>query len=442
MIHADIMRVAAVGLVLVACTRADSRDASDHRERSGAARRMAPADARLPADARSPTPRVEHIAAGYEHTCALFHGGNVRCWGKGANGRLGTGAAANIGDDETPAAMPDVVLGGRAVQIAAGVNHTCALLDTGKVRCWGANSAGQLGYGHTRDIGDDEPPASAGDVSLDEPVTQVVAGNELTCALLASGRVRCWGASPEGETGHGLDGRTIGDDEIPTAFPALDLGARVTQLTSEHGKPCALLADGAVRCWGAVIGSSADRYTPAAEHPLVDFGVPVTRLGAGVGAGVTCAITRAGRVRCFGRGTHGELGYGRDIDKVGMTRGKMPTPARLGDVTLAGRATQVVTGGEHTCSLLDTGRVRCWGSSRFGVLGKSGSDIVLAQDAVEVDVGGRVVDITAGAFHTCAVLDTGVARCWGDNSEGQLGYGTPETVGELRSPAAAGDVPL
>jgi alpha-tubulin suppressor-like RCC1 family protein len=444
--HSDVMRGLALGVVLVACTRADSRDTSENRERRGAARREVPPDARLPADARPapPAPKVAHISAGREHTCVLFHGGSVRCWGKGASGRLGTGATASIGDDETPAAIPDIVLGGRAVQISAGVEHTCALLDTGKVRCWGANAAGQLGYGHTRDIGDDEAPASAGDVPLDEPVTQIVASGEYTCALLASGRVRCWGASPQGETGQGLDHSSIGDDELPTAYPALDLGGRVTQLSNANGPPCALLEGGSVRCWGPVIGSTADSYTPAAKHPLVALGISAVHLRSSAGAGHTCAITAAARLRCWGGGSYGEVGYGFDIGDVGVTPGKMPTPARLGDVPLAGNVhvTEVAPGGAHTCAVLDTGKVRCWGTGEFGVLGPGSPEYVLARDAVEVDVGGRVVEIAAGAFHTCAVLDTGRVRCWGTNADGQLGYGTPENVGEKRSPAAVGDVPL
>ncbi len=102
----------------------------------------------------------------------------------------------------------------------------------------------------------------------------------------------------------------------------------------------------------------------------------------------------------------------------------------------------VAPGGKHTCALLDTGRVRCWGANEFGVLGPGSPERVLARDAVEIEVGGHVVEIAAGAFFTCAVLDTGRVRCWGINADGQLGYGTAENVGEKRSPAAVGDVPL
>jgi alpha-tubulin suppressor-like RCC1 family protein len=425
-----------LGVVLAACTRASSPEPRDD-QRSGAARNVPP-DARPPA----PPPRVEHIAAGKEHTCALLHGGGVRCWGAGANGRLGTGSTASIGDDETPATIPDIAVGGRAVQITAGAEHTCALLDTGSVRCWGAGSRGQLGYGNTRDIGDDEAPASAGDVSLGERATQIVAGGFHTCALLASGGVRCWGWNEEGQLGLGFDNRTVGDDEVPTAVPALDLGARIERLASDFGQTCALLVGGSVRCWGPALGTGVEKLTAAADRPAVALGVSAAQLGGGAGADHVCAITATGRVRCWGENSEGQLGYGFDASLVGVAPGKLPTPAELGDVPLAGHAVQVSTGGDHTCALLDTGRVRCWGAGRFGLLGQGGLDHVLADGAIEVDVGGRVVEIAAGGFHTCAVLDTGRVRCWGLNQSGQLGYGTPENVGERRPPSAAGDVPL
>ena len=102
-------------------------------------------------------------AAGFIHICALLDTGAVRCWGFGADGQLGYGNTNNIGDDEVPASAGDVDLGGTVVQIASGGFHTCALLDTGTARCWGRGADGQLGYGNIVWIGDDEVPASAGD---------------------------------------------------------------------------------------------------------------------------------------------------------------------------------------------------------------------------------------------------------------------------------------
>jgi alpha-tubulin suppressor-like RCC1 family protein len=449
------MITGALGLALVACTGAGARDTVENREPGSAPQRLVPAAAQPPADAQAGPRRVVQITAGLQHSCALFEDGGVRCWGEDEDGRLGAGPTLHGPKWEEgvregrriAATIPEVELGGRAVQIAAGGDHTCALLDTGKVRCWGAAASGQLGYGYRSEMGSHHPVFLAGNVKLDEPVTQVVAGWGYTCALLASGRVRCWGTSSQGELGQGPDQGDLGDDEAPTAAPALELGGRVTQLSASMSSPCALLADGSVRCWGQVRGSSAGTSTPAAEHPLVALGAPAVRIASSPAADHTCAITAAGHLRCWGDGKHGEVGHASDTGEagdVGVAPGKLPTPDTLGDVPLAGagRVTGVAPGGSYTCALLDAGKVRCWGESWFGALGPGRPARVPARGAVEIDIGGRVVEIVSGALHSCALLDTGRVRCWGANFEGQLGYGLRENVGEQRAPAAVGDVPL
>jgi alpha-tubulin suppressor-like RCC1 family protein len=96
----------------------------------------------------------------------VLEGGAVRCWGSGEQGQLGYGNTEDIGDDETPASAGDVDVGTPATHVAVGFLHACATLATGAVRCWGRASTGALGHGNTEDIGDDEPPSSAGDVII------------------------------------------------------------------------------------------------------------------------------------------------------------------------------------------------------------------------------------------------------------------------------------
>jgi len=92
--------------------------------------------------------------------------GGVRCWGSGAEGRLGYGNTNNIGDNETPASAGDVDVGGPAVAVTAGRHHTCAILAGGALRCWGSGSFGKLGHANLTTIGDDEAPAAADAVSV------------------------------------------------------------------------------------------------------------------------------------------------------------------------------------------------------------------------------------------------------------------------------------
>ena len=226
------------------------------------------------------------ISAGGAHTCALLDDGSVRCWGTngqlfGGDGRLGYGNAEIIGNSKTPADVDPVDLGdGRTARaISAGDFHTCAVLDDRSVRCWGLGEDGRLGYGHTRRIGDDETPGSAGPVNLGpgRTATAISAGGH-SCARLDNGTVRCWGPGTAGQLGYG-DTRNIGDGETPDTAGPVDLGPGRTAAAISVGAShsCALLDDSSLGCWGEGLygrlgyGNSrniGDDEAPAAAGPV------------------------------------------------------------------------------------------------------------------------------------------------------------------------------
>jgi hypothetical protein len=190
------------------------------------------------------------LAVGSAHACARLTDGAVRCWGRNDVGQLGHGQA--LLGSPVPASLGDVVLGGEATQVVAGSTHTCARLTSGAIRCWGSGAHGRLGYGHTQTIGDDETPAMAGDVALGGEAIDVAAGLRHTCALLDDGELRCWGDAGQGQLGLPSPLR-IGDDERPVDAEAVDMGnAAVAAIfagaLAEH--TCATLDDGQLRCWG------------------------------------------------------------------------------------------------------------------------------------------------------------------------------------------------
>jgi hypothetical protein len=174
-----------------------------------------------------------HLDSGGAHTCSI-EAGAVRCWGLGFSGQLGYGNTNSIGDNEPAGAGGRVNLGtGRtATALSAGEFHTCALLDNGSVRCWGFNGDGRLGLGHELDIGDNETPDSVPAVNLGigRTATAISAGGAHTCAILNTGAVLCWGFGEDGRLGYG-DEATIGDDEEPGALAPVDIG---TGRTSTH----------------------------------------------------------------------------------------------------------------------------------------------------------------------------------------------------------------
>lgn len=142
------------------------------------------------------------------------HGhGHLHCWGYNAVGQLGYGHTDTIGDDETPRAAGSVVLGGSAVKVSAGLYHTRVLLGDGAVSCFGYGDQGRRGYANTRNVGDNELPASAGIVDMGGAI-DVTAGYALSCPVLEAGFVHCWGDGSLGQIGYGST-VDIGDDETP-----------------------------------------------------------------------------------------------------------------------------------------------------------------------------------------------------------------------------------
>jgi alpha-tubulin suppressor-like RCC1 family protein len=385
-------------------------------------------------------PSATALALGAFHSCAAFDGGSVRCWGSG--GYLGRGDEVTIGDDEPASFAGDVELGGTATQLSAGWYQTCAVIDGGKLRCWGSGLSGLLGYANTETIGDDETPASAGDVNVGGTVTQVSAGASHTCACLTDGTVRCWGSNESGKLGY-PGAFLVGDDETPASLGAVDVGGFVVQVAAGRAHTCALLDNGNVRCWGgggrlgyANDVTIGDDETPASAGD-VDVGGSVVQIVAGIFH--TCALLETGSVRCWGVGYNGALGYGNE-DNIGDDE----TPASAGDVDVGGTVSQIAGGDWGTCALLTTGAVRCWGSGDNGQLGYESLEVIGDDETPasvgDVNVGGLVSAIDMGFLHACVILETFKIRCWGRGGTAALGYGNLEDIGDDETPASAGDV--
>jgi alpha-tubulin suppressor-like RCC1 family protein len=330
---------------------------------------------------------VSQVSAGSSHTCAVLDSGGLRCWGTSNTGQLGYGDRETIGNDEHPVEAGDVEIGGAVRQVAAGPVHSCAVLEQGGVRCWGLNDTGQLGYGHTRTIGDDETPSEAGDVELGGPAVSVCVQTTGACALMEGGGVRCWGEGFLGQLGYGNQ-ETIGDDETPLEAGEVELGGEVVRLECSGHGACALLADGSVRCWGS--------------------------------------------------GRRGFLGNG-----INASIGDDELPIDTPEIEFGGTAVDLSVGNEHVCVRIAEGGVRCWGANAEGQLGNgTTSNVLLAEAAEEVQLGGDATELALGFDNSCALMTTGALNCWGSGSSGQLGHGNTESVGDDETPAPVGNVPL
>jgi alpha-tubulin suppressor-like RCC1 family protein len=340
---------------------------------------------------------VAAMAAGYQHTCALMAGGAVKCWGSNRSGQVGDGTWDTR---FTPADVGG--LGSGVAAIAAGFEHSCALTAGGGVKCWGKNTLGQLGNGTT-----DDRNAPVDVLGLSSGVAAIAAGSFHTCALTTAGGVKCWGSNEYGQLG---DGTTAARDTL-VEVSGLDSGAIDVAAGGAHS--CALLAAGQVQCWGrnssGQLGAGATGRLPPVNVTGLDSGV--TALAARFVH--TCALTTGSGVKCWGDNGFGRLGDGTMTDRY------LPV-----DVSgLASGVAAVTAGSGHTCALLAAGgTVKCWGENFSGQIG----DGTTLTRTTPVDAAGLagITALGAGGGHTCALTAGGGVKCWGGNVFGQLGDGT------------------
>ncbi|MEQ9502904.1 MAG: hypothetical protein RIT81_38900 [Deltaproteobacteria bacterium] len=408
------------------------------------------------------------LAAGSGHSCLLLESGALRCWGQSTAGQLGYGDRDTIGDDETPASKGDVPLGIDVVQVAAGGTHTCILDAAGAVRCWGENTFGQLGQGHRGTVGDrpGSLPSGAPDVDLGGRALEIVLGGWHTCARLDTGAVRCWGRNDAGQLGYGHT-MPVGDGTNGLTSPAIagdvPLGGRAVALGAGASHTCAVVENRGVLCWGDnstgqlgyalavnVGDGNATAPTPESAGPL---GLSVSDVVAVVGGfGHTCARTTQGAVLCWGDARLGQLGSGSTA-QVGGASGRPISEAsavRLGGMNAAELSCFI----DHTCARSPLGRVRCWGTGQFGQLGYDA--VANVGDGVGDDPDRDVVlgstyfvdQVATGARHSCALMRVGaslansVITCWGWGENGHLGYGNTQSIGDGMGPSPGAEAPV
>ena len=338
---------------------------------------------------------VTELASGVNSTCALLDTGVVKCWGANEFGQLGNGTTDNATEPVDVSGLSGVM------QISAGGDHACAVMNDGSLRCWGRNQSGQLGNGSATDSG--SPTAVVG---LSNAVSSVEAGFSHTCAVLTGGEVACWGSNEFGQLGDGTNGNATS----PVLLPEL---TGVTQLSARRDHTCALNAGGAIHCWGINWGGQlGNGTTEDSNTPVLVQGLAATATNVMAGGGFTCAIETGGRVQCWGNNDIGQLGDGSfqsslvPVDVVGLSTGV------------------VALGGEysHACASSPTATV-CWGANWEGELG-DGVSMIFSTPREVTGLENNIVSMAAGNGITCALDSTGVVQCWGNSWAGQLGNGT------------------
>jgi alpha-tubulin suppressor-like RCC1 family protein len=359
------------------------------------------------------------LSAAVFHTCTLTASGGVQCWGYNNYGQLGDGTMT---DRTYPINVSGLASG--VIAIAAGVQHTCALTSSGGVKCWGRNNAGgALGDGTQNNS---SLPVDV--IGLASSVIAIGAASNFSCALTIAGGVKCWGANYEGQLG---DGTTI-SPITPVNVIGLTSDVSMIALSADH--TCALTTGGGVKCWGRnQNGQLGDGTTITRNIPVDVIGLTSGVSAIAVGSSNTCALMSSGGVKCWGFNGYGQLGNGTSSN---LTAGSLPVNV----IGLTSDVSRITVGGDHTCVLTSIGAVKCWGANFAGQLGIGTSDGFA--HPIPVDVSGltnSVSSIAAGRQHTCALMTSTDIKCWGINQEGQLGDGTTMT---RNSPVDVIEVPI
>jgi alpha-tubulin suppressor-like RCC1 family protein len=403
------------------------------------------------------------VAVGGGQSCAIINDGTAKCWGNDEYGQLGLGLDntlnPNRGDEsgEMGNYLPSIDFGTTlgARKIATGLLHTCAVLSDYSVKCWGYNYYGQLGQDDTIDRGALSTVATMRPIDIGKDIDgnvnlaqDVAVGGYHSCALLFDGSVKCWGRNTSGQLGQGDNsqrGDSGGTYSMANLLP-ISLGTNriATQIAAGNAFTCALLDDSTVKCWGnnyhGELGQSDTKNrgdSSALGHEMGDTLLPIslgtnkTAISISAGDYHACARLDDLSVKCWGYNSSGQLGQGDDINRGDST----VLGHRMGDSLLKinlgnnHTAMQIAAGANHTCVVLDVNTVKCWGSNLVGELGADIGTTIgklpnqMGTGLPEVQLGDTVLDITAGSSFNCARMRDQSVKCWGLNSNGQLGQG-------------------
>jgi alpha-tubulin suppressor-like RCC1 family protein len=244
-------------------------------------------------------------------------------------------------------------------------------------------------------------------------VTEVGTGQSFSCALQGSGAgggVYCWGDNGTGNVGNASYLNAY------TAERVYGLGSGVAHIGIGGAHACAVMTGGRVRCWGSGYGgdlgngSTADRHTPVEVHNLTNAVQVVS------GNVHSCALTNTGGVKCWGTNAVGQVGDStfddrwEPVDVVGLTSG----------------VARITAGFQHTCALTTAGAVKCWGRNTYGEMGNNGqANTPQPTPANVLGLGSGIAAVDAdGGDTTCALTTTGAVKCWGLNTNGDVGDGT------------------
>jgi hypothetical protein len=363
-----------------------------------------------------------------ETTCVVSVKNNLYCWGK-----------------NDPIKIEKVDVGAKVAEVFVHENNGgfasgCVLLDSQDVRCWGEQTGYNVSSVELSDV------AALGNVPIGGKVKQLSSMAANSCAVLIDGRVRCWGSNKHGALGYDKrSAETVGNGTGPTILAAGDVnvGGKVKSVSTNGSLTCAVMETGGVRCWGSEekmklgyrdFDSKFERIHKRKPTIAERGDIPLLAKAAQVVAGdnEVCALLEDGRVQCLVTS-----GFKKALYKSGMNEmGVLPLPEPAVQLTSDGK-----------CAHLKNKKVICWVHEDNEVYfvamygkkpdKKSTSDYLSVPDAIQM---AESTDIK------CAQRPSGKVTCWGDVQEdsGRMGFAIPKAWVNLHGadPIGSAQIPF
>lgn len=366
------------------------------------------------------SPCAVELVAGSQHFCARMSDGSVQCWGdstSGATGRMHSDDTEDAGDAEPRGGATKVTVSA-VIGISAGGKSTCVVDGEGRVWCWGANEAGQLGLSADPPAADREAHPTPALVATSGKAVRVDVGQQSVCAVLESGAAVCWGGNQSAQLGQTNATPILAPNPIDTNGP------RFTQLRMTTLTGFGTTDSGELWSWGALapVSGRVSSFSPDPAPVRIPKLANVSQVAAWTRdlgweqQGQACAIA-GGKLHCWGNNKAGTLCTG-----VPNSEGS-PAVVEIHESSLPQRVT--VSAGS-TCVRLTDGRVQCCGDTKRGQVGETDAGAIQRTLVTVSALDGHAVQVAASDTTICALIQGGTVSCWGGNVAGQLGQGTTD----------------
>lgn len=408
---------------------------------------------------------IRTLSLGNAHACVVFDDKRMKCWGVSVGLGLGPWSVHNdLGDDldEINSFLPYFSLGINTtiLDVTCGGFHTCALLNETGVKCFGMNTFGQAGLETGADpigfvtnyFGDRLPYVNLGTM---EHVRYIASGNQHTCILFASGNIKCFGLGSYGQLGN----EQVADvgrlkNQMGEHLPFINIGTNLKvnslHISSTAHHACVIVSktpfgvSHRMKCWGRnddyQLGYGDNNHRGDNKNemgdnlPFVDLGSESRVIHISTSITHTCVQLINLQVKCYGKGSHGELGHGSKSSINDISSNAPSIPVESGQYIV-----KISTGTFLTCILLkDHLSVKCFGVNEFGQLGqgdgKSRGDSPLSTPdkipAIQLGTGSlKIHSIHSGSEFNCIWFVDQTVKCFGNGSRGQLVRGSSANIG-------------